>query len=105
MFQGAVALPLTTTYGVDATRAVQFAFGLQIIEAVLGVGLGFWFLWREGLSLAEARSLGDDDEHGSEPPEQGAGHRYLPAASATDRSAGLRARFSNQERDFAKALF
>jgi len=47
---------------------VQFAFGLQIIEAVLGVGLGFWFLWREGLSLAEARSLGSEDENGHDPP-------------------------------------
>jgi uncharacterized protein (TIRG00374 family) len=70
VFQGAVALPLTTTYGVDPSRAVQFAIGLQLIEAVLGVGLGFWFLWREGLSLAEARSLGaDDDAEGRDPPE------------------------------------
>jgi uncharacterized protein (TIRG00374 family) len=69
VFQGAVALPLTTTYGVDATTAVQFAFGLQLIEAILGVGVGFWFLWHEGLSLAEARSLGADEENGNGPDE------------------------------------
>ncbi len=84
VFQGAVALPLTTTYGVDATTAVQFAFGLQLIEAVLGVGLGFWFLWREGLSLAEARSLGSGDEHGSDDPPGQEQRPPVPAGSERD---------------------
>jgi uncharacterized membrane protein YbhN (UPF0104 family) len=59
VFQFAVVLPLVNTYGVDPTRALQFAIGLQLIEALLGVGLGFVFLSREGLSLAEARQLRD----------------------------------------------
>jgi peptidoglycan-N-acetylglucosamine deacetylase len=84
VFQGAVALPLTTTYGIDASRAVQFAFGLQLIEAVLGVGLGFWFLWREGLSLAEARGLrGTDDDNGSDPP--GAPPERAPVPAGSER--------------------
>jgi peptidoglycan/xylan/chitin deacetylase (PgdA/CDA1 family) len=66
VFQGAIYLPLTTTYNVDGGRALAFGIGLQLIEAVLGVGVGFYFLSREGLSLAEARTFADVDE---EPPE------------------------------------
>jgi uncharacterized membrane protein YbhN (UPF0104 family) len=69
VFQFAVVAPLSASYGVDPTRALAFAIGLQVIEAVLGVGLGFVFLSREGLSLAEARRL-DDDSDAPEPPEQ-----------------------------------
>jgi uncharacterized membrane protein YbhN (UPF0104 family) len=61
VFQLAVVFPLNATYGVDPTRALSFAIGLQLIEALLGVGLGFLFLSREGLSLAEARRLPADD--------------------------------------------
>jgi uncharacterized membrane protein YbhN (UPF0104 family) len=69
VFQLAVVAPLTASYNVDPTRALAFAIGLQVIEAVLGVGLGFVFLSREGLSLAEARRL-DDDSDAPRPPDQ-----------------------------------
>jgi peptidoglycan-N-acetylglucosamine deacetylase len=56
-FQAAVAYPLVQTYNVDSGRAIAFSIGLQVIEAALAAGLGFVFLSREGLSLAEARRL------------------------------------------------
>ncbi len=56
-FQLAVAYPLAQTNNIDTGRAIAFSIGLQIIEAVLATGLGFIFLSREGLSLAEARRL------------------------------------------------
>jgi uncharacterized membrane protein YbhN (UPF0104 family) len=57
VFQGAAAVVLTQTYGVDATHAVAFGFGLQLLEMSLGVGLGVIFLWREGLTFGETRRL------------------------------------------------
>ena len=56
-FQLAVAYPLAQTYNIDTGRAIAFSIGLQVIEAALATGLGFIFLSREGLSLAEARRL------------------------------------------------
>jgi peptidoglycan/xylan/chitin deacetylase (PgdA/CDA1 family)/uncharacterized membrane protein YbhN (UPF0104 family) len=55
VFQFAVVLALTATYGVDQTTAVAFAIGLQAIEVALGAGLGFIFLSLEGLSFGEVR--------------------------------------------------
>ena len=53
---------LVQAYGVDFPHALAFAVGLQVIEVCLGVGLGFLFLSREGLSLSEVRGLrGTDD--------------------------------------------
>ena len=46
------------TRSTSPTR-IAFAVGLQVIEVALGVGLGFWFLSREGLSLSEVRGLRD----------------------------------------------
>ncbi|MDX6621006.1 MAG: peptidoglycan-N-acetylglucosamine deacetylase, partial [Gaiellales bacterium] len=57
LFQGAVAQVLVQAYPIDFPHAIAFAVGLQIIEVALGVGLGFWFLSREGLSLSEVRGL------------------------------------------------
>ena len=37
-------------YGVPAGQAIAFGFGLQAIEASVGVGVGLMFLAREGLS-------------------------------------------------------
>src|SRR4029079_2354591 len=39
VFQIAVATSLTRSFGVDNTLALSFAFGLQMIEMSLGVGL------------------------------------------------------------------
>jgi peptidoglycan/xylan/chitin deacetylase (PgdA/CDA1 family)/uncharacterized membrane protein YbhN (UPF0104 family) len=55
VFQFAVVLALTATYGIDQPTAVAFAIGLQAIEVALGAGLGFVFLSLEGLSLGEVR--------------------------------------------------
>jgi uncharacterized membrane protein YbhN (UPF0104 family) len=51
VFQLGVAAPLAHLYGVDASSALAFSVGLQLIEGVLGVGLGAAFLAREGLGL------------------------------------------------------
>ena len=60
--QGAVATPLQQVFGVNLAKGIAFGIGLQLIEAVIGVGLGFYFLSREGLSIADARGLRNSDE-------------------------------------------
>jgi hypothetical protein len=50
--QAAIAIPLNTYYNVTRSIGVAFGFGLQAIEASVGVGVGTLFLAREGLSLA-----------------------------------------------------
>ncbi|HEY3614166.1 MAG TPA: lysylphosphatidylglycerol synthase transmembrane domain-containing protein [Gaiellales bacterium] len=57
IFQLGVAGPLVSAYGVATTSAVAFSVGLQLVEGILGVGLGLVFLAREGLSLSGARQL------------------------------------------------
>jgi uncharacterized membrane protein YbhN (UPF0104 family) len=39
-------------YGVEYARGVAYGFGLQAIEASVGIGVGLMFLAREGLSFA-----------------------------------------------------
>jgi peptidoglycan-N-acetylglucosamine deacetylase len=56
VFQGATATSLTLLYRVPANLALTFSIGLQLIEAVLGVGIGFVFLSMEGLSVAELQT-------------------------------------------------
>ncbi|HZO61880.1 MAG TPA: lysylphosphatidylglycerol synthase transmembrane domain-containing protein [Gaiellaceae bacterium] len=67
LVQVAVATPLVR-YGVDYGRGVAFGFGLQAIEASVGVGIGLVFLGREGLSFARLREMpgavSADDEGG-----------------------------------------
>jgi uncharacterized protein (TIRG00374 family) len=55
VFQGATAGGLSVLYPVASDLALTFAIGLQLIEAALGVGIGFVFLSLEGLSVAELR--------------------------------------------------
>jgi uncharacterized protein (TIRG00374 family) len=55
VFQGATAGGLSVLYPVSSDLALTFAIGLQLIEAALGVGIGFVFLSLEGLSVAELR--------------------------------------------------
>jgi uncharacterized membrane protein YbhN (UPF0104 family) len=57
IFQLGVAGPLVSAYAVSTANAVAFSVGLQLVEGVLGVGLGLVFLAREGLSLNGARRL------------------------------------------------
>jgi uncharacterized membrane protein YbhN (UPF0104 family) len=56
LVQAAVALPLIA-YGVAKAHGIAFGFGLQAIEASVGVGVGMLFLAREGLSFAMLRVM------------------------------------------------
>ena len=61
LLQAAIALPLAS-YSVPAGKAVAFGFGLQAIEASVGVGIGMLFLAREGLSFAMLRRMPGAEE-------------------------------------------
>jgi uncharacterized protein (TIRG00374 family) len=71
LVQAAVALPLARYYGVAKAKGIAFGFGLQAIEASVGVGVGLIFLAREGLSLAMLKVMPDvaQAEIPAEPPE------------------------------------
>jgi uncharacterized protein (TIRG00374 family) len=56
LVQAAIALPLIA-YGVAKARGIAFGFGLQAIEASVGVGVGMLFLAREGISFAMLRVM------------------------------------------------
>jgi hypothetical protein len=56
LVQAAVALPLVA-YGVPYAKGFAFGIGLQAIEMSVGVGIGFIFLAREGLSYAMLRRM------------------------------------------------
>jgi glycosyltransferase 2 family protein len=74
LVQAAIALPLIS-YGVAKARGIAYGFGLQGIEASVGVGVGMLFLAREGLSFAmlrvmpgaEAVEVSDDGAPAAEP--------------------------------------
>jgi uncharacterized membrane protein YbhN (UPF0104 family) len=59
LVQAAVALPLFQYYGVAKANGIAFGFGLQAIEASVGVGVGLIFLAREGLSFAMLKVMPD----------------------------------------------
>ena len=70
LVQIAIATPLTQ-YGVAYARGVAYGFGLQAIEASVGVGVGLVFLAHEGLSFASLRGMPsavdaelEEEEHG-----------------------------------------
>lgn len=56
LVQVAIASALTT-YGVATAVGVAYGFGLQAIEASVGIGVGLLFLAREGLSFAMLRVM------------------------------------------------
>ena len=58
LVQAAVALPLLQ-YGVASAHGIAYGFGLQAIEASVGVGVGIVFLAREGLSYAMLKVMPD----------------------------------------------
>jgi uncharacterized protein (TIRG00374 family) len=90
LVQAAVALPLFTYYGVAKARGIAFGFGLQAIEASVGIGVGLIFLAREGLSVAMLRVMPDASQAetpGQEPPS-------LDAPTETDDAERPRARVS-----------
>jgi uncharacterized protein (TIRG00374 family) len=55
--QVAIAAPLRASYGVASVTGVAYGFGLQAIEACVGIGVGLVFLGREGLSFAMLRVM------------------------------------------------
>jgi uncharacterized protein (TIRG00374 family) len=55
--QLAIAAPLRASYGVATAVGVAYGFGLQAIEASVGIGVGLIFLAREGLSFAMLRVM------------------------------------------------
>jgi uncharacterized membrane protein YbhN (UPF0104 family) len=62
---GAVQVALAsalTGYGVAYTTGVAYGFGLQAIEASVGIGVGLIFLAREGLSVAMLRVMPSADQ-------------------------------------------
>ena len=73
--QLAIAAPLRASYGVATAVGVAYGFGLQAIEASVGVGVGLIFLAREGLSFAMLRvmpsaadqEMGENGEDAEEP--------------------------------------
>lgn len=69
LVQAAVALPLFQYYGVAKANGIAFGFGLQAIEASVGVGVGLIFLAREGLSYAMLKVMPDVGQ--AELPEEG----------------------------------
>ncbi len=48
---------LAASYSVAYAHGVAFGFGLQAIEASVGIGVGLLFLAREGLSFAMLRVM------------------------------------------------
>jgi uncharacterized membrane protein YbhN (UPF0104 family) len=58
LVQAAIALPLVG-YGVAKAKGIAYGFGLQAIEASVGVGVGLLFLAREGLTFAMLRVMPD----------------------------------------------
>ncbi|MFL5923954.1 MAG: lysylphosphatidylglycerol synthase transmembrane domain-containing protein [Gaiellaceae bacterium] len=83
LLQAVVALPLRS-YGVATGKALAFGFGLQAIEASVGVGVGLMFLAREGLSFAMLRRMPGAEE--AEVPEE------ADAEDEAVRADGARAR-------------
>ncbi|MEP6909317.1 MAG: lysylphosphatidylglycerol synthase transmembrane domain-containing protein [Actinomycetota bacterium] len=56
LVQAAIALPLVS-YGVAYPKGFAYGIGLQAIEMSVGVGVGFLFLAREGLSFAMLKRM------------------------------------------------
>jgi glycosyltransferase 2 family protein len=62
LVQVAIAAPLSASYHVTYPHGVAFGFGLQAIEASVGIGVGLLFLAREGLSFAMLRVMPTADQ-------------------------------------------
>lgn len=80
LVQAAVAIPLATYYGVAKGVGIAFGFGLQAIEASIGVGVGLIFLAREGLSIAMLKVMPDMAQ--AEVPAEGDIAEPLPEVDA-----------------------
>jgi uncharacterized protein (TIRG00374 family) len=78
LVQVAIATALVG-YGVDYSTGVAYGFGLQAIEASVGIGVGLLFLAREGLSFAMLRVMPTADQ-AELPAEEDAQDSEEPAA-------------------------
>ena len=74
LVQVAVATPLLQ-YGVAYEKGIAYGFGLQAIEASVGVGAGLLFLAKEGLSFASLRGMPGAAEAEVPRPESERGRR------------------------------
>jgi glycosyltransferase 2 family protein len=85
LVQAAIALPLIS-YGVAKARGIAYGFGLQAIEASVGVGVGMLFLAREGLSFAmlrvmpgaEAAEVPESERQPEEQPDESRARARIP---------------------------
>jgi uncharacterized membrane protein YbhN (UPF0104 family) len=80
LVQVAIATALVG-YGVAYSTGVAYGFGLQAIEASVGIGVGLLFLAREGLSFAMLRVMPTADQ-AELPPEEEAEDPERPAERA-----------------------
>lgn len=76
--QAAIALPLVQ-YGVAYSKGFAFGIGLQAIEASVGIGVGLFFLGREGLSFAVLRKMPEVTEAEFEDEREKASSEAEPA--------------------------
>jgi hypothetical protein len=86
LVQAAISIPLKQYYNVARATGVAFGFGLQAIEASVGVGIGMIFLAREGLSFAMLRVMPDASQAElpeSLPPEEAAADEDRERARVT----------------------
>jgi glycosyltransferase 2 family protein len=83
LVQVAIATALVG-YGVAYSTGVAYGFGLQAIEASVGIGVGLLFLAREGLSFAMLRVMPTADK-AELPPEERAEDRDRSAERAAAR--------------------
>jgi uncharacterized protein (TIRG00374 family) len=70
---GALQVVIATAlvpYGVERWHGIAFGIGLQAIEASVGIGVGFIFLAREGLSYATLKQIEEPVEETFEELEQ-----------------------------------
>jgi len=61
LLQAAVALPLVQ-YGVPYGTGFAYGLVLQAVEMSVGVGVGLFFLAREGISLASLKTMEEEQE-------------------------------------------
>ncbi len=66
LLQAAIALPLSTQYGVAYGTGFAYGLALQAVEMSVGVGLGTVYLAREGLSFGNLRGMGGEIEEPAE---------------------------------------
>ena len=85
--QVAVALPLVS-YGVPYSDGFAFGFGLQAIEASVGIGIGLIFLAHEGISLATLRGMPGAERADASASEEAEDGRRTMAARPRDRVPG-----------------